>query len=196
MWWKVERTDPQCASMGPQRREGALGVARSTFGCGHFRVKRASVRRIPLRVYPNNLTQMGGPISCEVDVRRPGPASRELGPPPNHKRDIRIGPKAYGRMAVLHPTADLWRTCYSVGCNAVRAFPAMSKLDPIVFVQLPMIRQIVLDEIWLEAERRGCLVTADDGAVRENVCLVVLRIGAHLRESAERMIANAPQMIP
>lgn len=72
----------------------------------------------------------------------------------------------------------------------------MSKLDPIVFVQLPAIRQIVSDETWLEAERRGCWVNADDSVVRENVCLVVLRIGAHLRESAERMIEAAPQMIP
>jgi len=61
---------------------------------------------------------------------------------------------------------------------------------------MPMIRQIVLDEVWLEAERRGCLVTADDCAVRENVCLVVLRIGAQLREAAERSVATAPALIP
>lgn len=72
----------------------------------------------------------------------------------------------------------------------------MSRLDPIVFVQLPMIRQIILDEIWLEAERRGCLVTADDHRVRENVCLVVLRIGAQLREASERVIMAAPALIP
>lgn len=72
----------------------------------------------------------------------------------------------------------------------------MSKLDPVVFVQLPAIRQIVIDETWLEAERRGCWVNTDDSVVRENVCLVVLRIGACLRESAERVMAAAPQMIP
>lgn len=72
----------------------------------------------------------------------------------------------------------------------------MSKLDPVVFIQLPAIRQIVIDEAWLESERRGCWVNADDRVVRENVCLVVLRIGASLRESAERVMAGAPQMIP
>lgn len=74
--------------------------------------------------------------------------------------------------------------------------PTMSKLDPIVFIQLPTIRQIVIDETWLEAERRGCWVNADDCVVRENVCLVVLRVGARLRESAELVMATAPQMIP
>lgn len=72
----------------------------------------------------------------------------------------------------------------------------MSKLESIVFVQLPAIRQIVIDEMWLEAERRGCPVTADDSVVRENVCLVVLRIGAEMRETSERMMVGAPMMIP
>jgi hypothetical protein len=72
----------------------------------------------------------------------------------------------------------------------------MSQLDPIVFVQLPAIRQIVIDETWLEAERRGCWVNAEDRVVRENVCLVVLRIGAQLRESAERIVETAPRLIP
>lgn len=71
----------------------------------------------------------------------------------------------------------------------------MSRLDPIVFIQLPAIRQIIIDETWLEAERRGCYVNAEDGAVRENVCKVVLRIGAQLRESSERVLKMAPQKI-
>lgn len=69
--------------------------------------------------------------------------------------------------------------------------PAMTKFDSIVFAQLPAIRQIVFNETWLEAERRGCSVNVDDCVVRENVCLVVLRIGALLRESAERMMEGA-----
>lgn len=72
----------------------------------------------------------------------------------------------------------------------------MSKLDPVVFVQMPAIRQIFIDEAWLEAERRGCSVNQDDGVVRENVCLVVLRIGAQLRESSERILASAPRLVP
>jgi hypothetical protein len=72
----------------------------------------------------------------------------------------------------------------------------MSKLDPVVFVQLPAIRQIIIDEAWLEAERRGCWVNTDDGVVQENVCLVVLRIGAQLRASAERTMEGAPRLIP
>jgi len=72
----------------------------------------------------------------------------------------------------------------------------MARLDPIVFFQLPVIRQIVLDETWLEAERRGCWVAPDDRIVRENVCLVVLRIGEQMRESSQRAMAAAPALIP
>jgi hypothetical protein len=60
----------------------------------------------------------------------------------------------------------------------------MCALDPIVFHQLPAIRQIFVDEAWLEAERRGCWVPTDDPVVRENVCRVVLSVGADLRETA------------
>lgn len=66
----------------------------------------------------------------------------------------------------------------------------MTQSDSIVYAQLPAIRQILADETWLEAERRGCRVNADDCVVRENVCLVVLRIGARLRESAERVMGG------
>ncbi len=72
----------------------------------------------------------------------------------------------------------------------------VNRFDPIVFLQLPVIRQIILDETWLEAERRGCSVASDDRAVRENVCLVVLRIGAQLREASLQTLANAPRLIP
>jgi hypothetical protein len=72
----------------------------------------------------------------------------------------------------------------------------MSKLDPVVFVQLPAIRQIVIEVTWHEAERLGCWVIAGDCMVRENVCLVILRIGAQLRESSERLLATAPRLIP
>lgn len=71
----------------------------------------------------------------------------------------------------------------------------MTNLDPIALIQLPAIRQIIQDETWLEAERRGCPVAPDDRTVQENVCDVVLRIGEQLRESAERMMETAPKII-
>jgi hypothetical protein len=55
--------------------------------------------------------------------------------------------------------------------------------DPVVVRQLPVIQKIIRDETWLEAERRGCYVPPTDPAVRENVCSVVLRVGAQLRAS-------------
>lgn len=72
----------------------------------------------------------------------------------------------------------------------------MSRLDPIVFLQLPVIHQVILDETWLEAERRGCWVSADDNVVRENVCRVILRIGEQLRASSMQALAMAPVMRP
>ncbi len=57
----------------------------------------------------------------------------------------------------------------------------LATVDLITFRQLPMIAQIIRDETWLEGERRGCPVSADDPVVREKVCEVVLRIGADLR---------------
>ena len=65
----------------------------------------------------------------------------------------------------------------------------MNVLEPLILHELPAIRQIIRDETWLEAERRGCCVLSDDRVVRDNVCLVVLRIGEQLRESSERAIA-------
>ena len=65
----------------------------------------------------------------------------------------------------------------------------MIVLDPVLFRQLPVIRQIILNETWLEAERRGCCVNETDRVVRENVCRVVLLVGAQMRETAERELA-------
>jgi hypothetical protein len=59
----------------------------------------------------------------------------------------------------------------------------MTVLDPVVFRELPMIQKIIADETWLEGERRGCPVSPDDPAVRENVCLVILRVGEVMRRS-------------
>lgn len=68
--------------------------------------------------------------------------------------------------------------------TAPPGFPVMTFLDPIILHELTTIRQIINDETWLEAERRGCWVTADDRIVRNNVCAVVLRIGAEMRETS------------
>ena len=55
--------------------------------------------------------------------------------------------------------------------------------DPFIIRELRAIEQIVRDETWLEGERRRAYVSPDDPVVRENVCRVILRIGAQLRES-------------
>lgn len=66
----------------------------------------------------------------------------------------------------------------------------MKQLDSIIFFELPMVHQIIRDETWLESERRGCTVFPSDRVVRENVCAVVLRVGAQLREASERALAG------
>jgi len=57
----------------------------------------------------------------------------------------------------------------------------MQPHDHVVVRQLPVIQKIIRDETWLEAERRGCPVAPTDPVVRDNVCAVVLRVGAQLR---------------
>lgn len=68
--------------------------------------------------------------------------------------------------------------------------------DPVLFRQLPVIQKIIRDEAYLEAERRGCWVPPDDPVVRQNVCNVIMRIGADLRASLTVELADAPQKIP
>ena len=70
----------------------------------------------------------------------------------------------------------------------------MNAPDPVCSRQLPMIAKIIADETWLEGERRGQAVDANDRAVRENVCLVVLRMGAEMRAQALREIAAERMM--
>ncbi len=72
----------------------------------------------------------------------------------------------------------------------------MAAFDPIIFRELPLIKKIIEDEAWLESERRGCPVPPDDPVVRENVCLVVLRVGASVRASLTLELANAPRKLP
>jgi len=72
----------------------------------------------------------------------------------------------------------------------------MAALDPVMFRQLPLIQQIIADETWLEGERRGCAVASDDPVVRENVCLVVLRVGAAMRSALTQAVAEAPRQLP
>ena len=62
----------------------------------------------------------------------------------------------------------------------------MNALNPIILHELPVIHQIIHDETWLEAERRGCCVQPSDQVVRENVCRVVLRIGEEMRETSRQ----------
>jgi hypothetical protein len=64
----------------------------------------------------------------------------------------------------------------------------MLPCDPVLHHQIPVIQKIIQDETWLEGERRGCQVTADDCVVRENVCRVILRVGHEIRESVTRQL--------
>lgn len=65
----------------------------------------------------------------------------------------------------------------------------MNLPDPVLARQLPLIAKIVSDETWLEGERRGRPVAPEDTAVRENVCLVVLRLGQEMRQQVLREMA-------
>ncbi len=58
----------------------------------------------------------------------------------------------------------------------------MQLVDPVARLQFPLIRKIIADETWLVGERRHQPVSPDDPEVRENVCRVILRIGAKMRE--------------
>jgi hypothetical protein len=66
----------------------------------------------------------------------------------------------------------------------------MTKSDPVLTREIPVIQQIINDETWLEGERRGCRVVPQDRVVRENVCRVVLRIGQQLRDSIEGQLRS------
>jgi hypothetical protein len=72
----------------------------------------------------------------------------------------------------------------------------MPAFDHLVFRQFPLIQKIIADETWLEGERRGCWVSPDDTVVRENVCQVILRIGAEMRASIEEARPLAPRQLP
>lgn len=69
----------------------------------------------------------------------------------------------------------------------------MNQLDPVLRRQFPLIAKIVADETWLEGERRGRPVDAEDTTVRENVCLVVLRMGHEMRQQVLREMAAEKQ---
>jgi len=57
-------------------------------------------------------------------------------------------------------------------------------------LQLPLVAQIIRDETWLEAERRGHTVPPDDPVVRANVCATILRTGAAMRANILQQIAT------
>jgi hypothetical protein len=69
-------------------------------------------------------------------------------------------------------------------------------IDPVLFRELPVIQKIIEDETWLESERRRCCVSSEDPVVQENVCQIILRIGAALRDALTREMVDAPQQIP
>ena len=66
----------------------------------------------------------------------------------------------------------------------------MNNLEPLLSHELTVIQKIIRDETWLEGERRGRYVPPSDRAVRENVCQIILRIGAQIRASATEATAQ------
>lgn len=52
--------------------------------------------------------------------------------------------------------------------------------------EVVMVRKIIDNERWLESERRGYDVGANDPEVMLNVCAIVLRVGEEMRMEAER----------
>lgn len=59
----------------------------------------------------------------------------------------------------------------------------LKSVDLITHLELDVIKQIILDETWLEAERRGQPVDKEDPIVIAAVCDIVMRIGAQMRTS-------------
>ena len=68
----------------------------------------------------------------------------------------------------------------------------MTKLDPVVFRELPVIRKIIADETWLEGERRGGYVSPEDPVVKEHVCDIVMKVGEKLRELFQGEVESPP----
>ena len=71
----------------------------------------------------------------------------------------------------------------------------MTLPDPVISRELPVIEQIIRDEMWLEGERRGCPVSSGDPVVREHVCEVILRIGREMRETFTRELQQEAKRI-
>jgi hypothetical protein len=46
-----------------------------------------------------------------------------------------------------------------------------------------VIKKVIEDETWYEGERPGGYVSSDDPVVREEVCLIILRVGRELLET-------------
>jgi hypothetical protein len=67
----------------------------------------------------------------------------------------------------------------------------MKDYEYILTHQCSVIDKIIRDETWLEGERRGRFVPPSDRIVRENVCKVILCIGAQLRASATKALESA-----
>jgi hypothetical protein len=66
----------------------------------------------------------------------------------------------------------------------------MKDFEYILTHQCSVIEKIIRDETWLEGERRGRFVPSSDRVVRENVCRIVLGIGAQIRASALKALES------
>jgi hypothetical protein len=91
----------------------------------------------------------------------------------------------------IHPVATVGEDrddIENIVCLCVVIHP-----DPIISCELPVIQRIIQDETWLEGERRGCFVMAEDPLVQEHVCQVIFRIGWELRQSIMEQLAVNPE---
>lgn len=67
----------------------------------------------------------------------------------------------------------------------------MEPLDPVVRQELPWVRKILDDEVWLEGERRHQAVSVEDPAVVNRVCDILLAQGARMRADAEHALTES-----
>ena len=68
----------------------------------------------------------------------------------------------------------------------------MVHLEHLIYREIPLVEKIIRDEVWLEGERRGVAVTADDPVVRERVCDVVLRVAHEWQQMVLAQLSAEP----
>ena len=65
-------------------------------------------------------------------------------------------------------------------CEACLGISALEIIDE----EIPMVKDIIKDEIWLEAERRRCHIQDTDPEVQKKVAEIIMEKGEELRQDA------------